>query len=92
MDLLPVMAAATPSETDVAMVNEVDELPVGTKVTAANARFTSAIKPDKDVYQVTITGPKDAAPSQHKLRLVAYGEFKGSGQVLPLELPLVVAE
>lgn len=56
------------------------------------AGFASAIKPDKDTYQVTLTGPKDAAPSKHQLRLVAYGEFKGSGQVLPLELPLEIAE
>ena len=54
--------------------------------------FTSAVKPDKDVYQVTITGPKDAAPSKHSLRLVMYGEFKGSGQALPLELPLEIAD
>lgn len=61
-------------------------------VSGLPAGFTSAIKPDKDVYQVTITGPKDAAPSKHNLRLVAYGEFKGSGQALPLELPLEIAD
>jgi hypothetical protein len=54
--------------------------------------FASTVKPDKDTYQVTITGPKDAAPSRHTLRLAAYGEFKGSGQIVPLELPLEIGD
>ena len=41
---------------------------------------------------MTITGPKEAAPGSHKLRLVAYGEFKGSGQIVPLELPLEIGD
>ena len=54
--------------------------------------FASTVKPDKDTYQVTITGPKDAAPGRHNVRLVAFGEFKGSGQIVPLELPLEIGD
>ncbi len=66
--------------------------PINLFVNGLPAGFTSAVKPDKDTYQVTITGPKDAAPSKHNLRLVAYGEFKKSGQIVPLELPLEIGD
>jgi hypothetical protein len=66
--------------------------PINLFVHGLPAGFTAAVKPDKDTYQVTITGPKEAPPSRHPLRLVAYGEFKGSGQSLPLEVPLEIAD
>ena len=65
------------------IVLNIDGLPPG---------FSSSVKPDKDTYQVTINGPKEAAVGNHKLRVVAYGELKGSGQILPIELPLEIGE
>lgn len=52
----------------------------------------SAVKVDKDIYQVTLTTPKDAPVGQHKLRLVGYGEFKSNGQLVTVDLPLEIAE
>jgi hypothetical protein len=54
------------------------------------AGYSSAIKADKDTYQVTINGPKDASPSKHELKCVAYGEFKGAGQIVTVPLPLEI--
>jgi hypothetical protein len=66
--------------------------PITLMVEGLPTGFASSVKPDKDTYQITITGPKDAAPSRHNLRLAAYGEFKGSGQIVQLELPLEIAD
>ena len=79
--ILPAPAADSPPKAGATISLNIDGLPTG---------FTSAVKPDKDTYQVTITGPKDAASGRHMLRVVAYGEFKGSGQILPLELPFEI--
>jgi hypothetical protein len=54
--------------------------------------FTSAVKADKDTHQVTLTGPKDAPASRHTFQVTAYGELKGSGQIMTLELPLEVSD
>jgi hypothetical protein len=48
------------------------------------------VKADKDTYNITLTGPKDAAPGKHTIRLVSYGEFKGTGQVLITEVPVEI--
>lgn len=56
------------------------------------AGFSAAVTPDKDTYQVTVTGPKDFAAGQHPLRLVAFGEFKGAGHLVTLEVPLDIAD
>lgn len=56
------------------------------------AGFAPAVKQDKDTYQVTITGPKDAPNGRRDIRLVAYGELKGSGQIVRLDLPLEVKD
>jgi hypothetical protein len=50
--------------------------------------FAYTIKPDKDNYQITVSGPKDAAPSRHSLRAIGYGAFKGSGQIVSKDLVL----
>ncbi len=52
--------------------------------------FTAAVANDKDTYNVTITGPKDAADGTHAIRLVSYGEFKGQGLLAVNEIPLEV--
>ncbi|MBP85118.1 MAG: hypothetical protein CMJ64_00100 [Planctomycetaceae bacterium] len=54
------------------------------------AGFSGAVKADKDTYNITLTGPKDAAPGKHTIRLVSYGEFKGTGQVLITEVPVEI--
>jgi len=54
------------------------------------AGFSGAVKQDKDNYNITVTGPKDAAAGKHTIRLVSYGEFKGSGQLLVTDVPFEV--
>ncbi|MEO8493706.1 MAG: PPC domain-containing protein, partial [Planctomycetota bacterium] len=54
------------------------------------AGFTSEVKADKDVYNVTITGPKDAADGTHMFKIVSYGEFKGQGVLAVTEIPLEI--
>ncbi len=64
--------------------------PITVMIEGLPAGTTYAVKPDKDQYQVTITGPKDLAESRHTVRLVSYGEFKGQGQIAVRELPLEI--
>ncbi len=59
----------------------VEDLPTG---------FTSAVKADKDTYNVTVTGPKDAAVGVHKFKIVSYGEFKGQGLLATNEVSLEI--
>lgn len=59
----------------------VENLPTG---------FTSAVKADKDTYNVTITGPKDAADGTHMIKIVSYGEYKGQGMLAMTEVPLEI--
>lgn len=54
--------------------------------------MASAVKVDKDQYQVTLTGGKDLPSASHAIRLIGYGELKGQGQVIVRELPLQVAD
>jgi hypothetical protein len=54
------------------------------------AGFSGAVKADKDTYNITLTGPKDAAPGKHTIRLVSYGEFKGTGQIVVTEVPVEI--
>lgn len=54
------------------------------------AGFSGAVKADKDTYNITLTGPKDAAPGKHTIRLLSYGEHKGYGQVLITEVPVEI--
>ena len=54
------------------------------------AGFSSAVKADKDTYNVTITGPKDAADGTHMFKIVSYGEFKGQGMLATNEFPLEI--
>lgn len=57
----------------------VDDLPDG---------FTATVKPEKDVYHVTVKGPKDSAAT-FPAKLIGYGQFKGKGQI---ERPTVSVE
>lgn len=59
----------------------VEDLPSG---------FTSAVKADKDSYNVTVTGPKDAAAAVHKFKIISYGEFKGQGLLMTNEVSLEI--
>ncbi|MCA9125008.1 MAG: PPC domain-containing protein [Planctomycetaceae bacterium] len=52
--------------------------------------FSSTVKADKDTYNVTVTGPKDAADGTHAIRIVSYGEFKGQGMLAVNEIPLEI--
>lgn len=54
------------------------------------AGFSGAVKADKDTYNITLTGPKNAAPGKHTIRLLSYGEHKGYGQVLVTEVPVEI--
>ncbi|MGE0758074.1 MAG: hypothetical protein AB7O38_13680 [Pirellulaceae bacterium] len=65
---------------------------VSLEVTGLPSGFSAAVKPDKDTYQVTITGPKDAGAGRHAIRLQGYGELKGKGHMVSVALPLEVAD
>jgi hypothetical protein len=54
------------------------------------AGFSSSVKADKDTYNVTITGPKDAADGSHKIKLVSYGELKGRGMLVSKDVSLEI--
>lgn len=49
----------------------VDDLPDG---------FSATVKPEKDVYHVTVKGPKDAS-GPIPVRVLGYGQFKGKGMI-----------
>ena len=48
-------------------------------------------KGEQQKYRVTIKGPPDAPLSSRPVRVVCYGELKGSGHALVRELPLQVS-
>jgi hypothetical protein len=50
--------------------------------------FSWNVKQDKDQYDLVIVGPKDAPASSMPLHLVAYGHFKGRGQVVRHKIQL----
>lgn len=52
--------------------------------------FSSTVKADKDTYNVTVTGPKEAADGTHTIKIVSYGEFKGQGMLAVNEVPLEI--
>jgi hypothetical protein len=64
--------------------------PITVMVENLPAGFSAAVKADKDVYNVTITGPKDAADGTHTFKVVSYGEFKGQGMLAMNEFPLEI--
>jgi hypothetical protein len=66
--------------------------PITLLVEGLPAGFAAAVKPDKDTYQVTITGPKEASNGRRELRLIGYGELKGLGQLIRLDVPMDVAD
>ena len=43
-----------------------------------------------NTYNLTITGPKDAADGTHMFKVVSYGEFKGQGMLAMNEFPLEI--
>jgi hypothetical protein len=55
------------------------------------AGFSGAVKQDKDNYNITITGPKDAPAGKHTVRLLSYSEFNGIGHMLATDIPLQIA-
>lgn len=71
----------TNKEFKVAITVMIEGLPPG---------FSSAVKADKDTYNVTVTGPKDAAVGVHKFKIVSYGEFKGQGLLTTNEVSLEI--
>ncbi|MCA9145299.1 MAG: PPC domain-containing protein [Planctomycetaceae bacterium] len=64
--------------------------PITVMVENLPAGFTAAVNPDKDTYNVTVTGPKDAADGTHSIKIVSYGEFKGQGMLAVNEVPLEI--
>ncbi|MDA1053943.1 MAG: PPC domain-containing protein [Planctomycetota bacterium] len=64
--------------------------PITVMVENLPAGFSSEVKADKDTYNVTITGPKDAADGTHTFKIVSYGEFKGQGMLATNEIPLEI--
>ena len=58
-----------------------DALPVG---------YTLAIKQDKDKYNVTLSGPKEAAEGPVAIKLVCFGDLKGRGRMVSKEIKLAV--
>jgi hypothetical protein len=72
--------------------NDAFKDPVTMWVQGLPAGFAAAVKPDKDLYQVTITGPKNAASGKHAVKLSAYGELKGAGQIVSTDVPLDVTD
>ena len=54
--------------------------------------FQAAVKADKDNYNVTLTGPKDAAEGRVTWRLVSYGELGGRGQIVARDIPIDIVE
>jgi hypothetical protein len=54
------------------------------------AGLSLAVKEENDRYTITVNAPADFPAGQQSLRLGAYGNFKGRGQLATLELPLEI--
>ena len=53
--------------------------------------FGVEVKPEGDVYNVTVNGPKDAAGGQRMIRLLCFGELNGRVEFIQRELSINVA-
>jgi len=53
--------------------------------------FGVEVKPEGDVYNVTVNGPKDAAGGQRMIRLLCFGELNGRVEFVERELSINVA-
>ena len=64
--------ARTNAEYKEAVLVLVEQLPEG---------FTAEVKQEKDVYHITVKGPKESAAT-FPLQILGYGQFKGKGQLI----------